>query len=71
MFNNSITSIVFKCLSNDDKYYDTTTVLRLHDVDDIEVGGVNLLTNTASVKQYTSDLCNWTIESKNNVSKIY
>lgn len=69
LFNNSITSIVFKCLSNDDKYYDTTTVLRLHDVDDIEVGGVNLLTNTASVKQYTSDLCNWTIESKNNVSK--
>lgn len=69
LFNNSITSIVFKCLSNDDKYYDTTTVLRLHDVDDIEFGGVNLLTNTASVKQYTSDLCNWTIESKNNVSK--
>lgn len=69
LFNNSITSIVFKCISNDTNYYDTATVLRLHDVDDIEFGGVNLLTNTASIKQHTAALCNWTIESKNNVAK--
>lgn len=69
LFNNSITSIVFKCISNDTNYYDTATVLRLHDVNDIEFGGVNLLTNTASIKQHTAALCNWTIESKNNVAK--
>ena len=69
LFNNSITSIVFRCISNDTNYYDTATVLRLHDVNGIEFGGVNLLTNTASIKQHTSALCNWTIESKNNVAK--
>lgn len=36
LYTNTITSIVFKCISNDPNYYDTCTISKLYDVVDIK-----------------------------------
>ena len=45
LYTDTITSITFKCISNNTSYYDTLTVIKLYDVTDIEVGGRNLILN--------------------------
>ena len=49
LYTDSITSITFKCISNNSAYYDTMTVLKLYDVTDIQVGGRNLLPYTKTL----------------------
>ena len=43
LYTESITSISFKCLSNDDKTYDTVSVVKIYDVTELEVGGRNYI----------------------------
>lgn len=50
LFTNSTTLIVFKAISLDDSYYDTTTISKFYDV--IDAGdGRNLLLNTSSYRE--------------------
>lgn len=43
LFTGSVTSLSFKCISNNATYFDVMTVLKLYDVTDIQIGGRNLL----------------------------
>ena len=52
LYTDTTTSITFKCISNDISYYDTLTVIKLYDVTDIEVGGRNLIADTALMKTW-------------------
>lgn len=38
LFTDSITSVIFKCVSSDSAVYDTITILKLYDVKDMEIG---------------------------------
>ena len=52
LYTDTTTSITFKCISNNILYYDTLTVIKLYDVTDIEVGGRNLIADTALMKTW-------------------
>ena len=43
LFTSTITSIVFKLVTNNTSYYDTVTIVKLNDVGDIEIGGRNYI----------------------------
>lgn len=43
LYTTSITSVSFKLITNDANIYDTTTVVKLYDVTDLEIGGRNLI----------------------------
>ncbi len=46
LFTDSITSICFKCITNNSTFYDVITLIRLYDVTDIQIGGRNLILNS-------------------------
>ena len=46
IYTEDITSITFRLNTNNDKFYDTITIIRLYDAEDIEIGTRNLLANT-------------------------
>ena len=50
LYTDSITTISFKCLSNDEAYYDIATITRLSDSGSEELGGVNLFVKSTSEK---------------------
>lgn len=52
LFTGSVTSLSFKCISNNATYFDVMTVLKLYDVTDIQIGGRNLLLHSG--KKITS-----------------
>lgn len=52
LFTESVTSLSFKCISNNATYFDVMTVLKLYDVTDIQIGGRNLLLHSG--KKITS-----------------
>lgn len=54
LFTDTVTSISFKCISNNSTYYDIMTVLKLYDVTDIEIGGTQILRGTNTVIELTS-----------------
>lgn len=60
LYTDSITSISFKCISNNTSYYDICTVVKLYDVTDIEIGGRNLVLNSKDFKTGSSL---WSINS--------
>ena len=45
LYTTSVTSVTFKLITNDSNIYDTTTVVKLYDVTDLEIGGANVLRN--------------------------
>ena len=45
LYTTSITSVTFKLITSDSNIYDTTTVVKLYDVTDLEIGGANVLRN--------------------------
>lgn len=47
LFTDSITTLSFKCISNNASYFDIMTIIKLYDVTDIQIGGRNLLMYTA------------------------
>ena len=51
LFTDTITSLVFKCLTNNSSFYDVMTVIRLYDVTDIKFGGRNLILNSKGDKK--------------------
>lgn len=53
-YTKDITSISFKCISNNAGYFDVVTVAKLYDVTDIEIGGRNLAEKT------NQGVTNWT-----------
>lgn len=53
-YTKDITSISFKCISNNAGYFDVVTVAKLYDVTDIEIGGRNLAEKT------NQGITNWT-----------
>lgn len=46
LFTDSITSICFKCITNNSTFYDVITLIRLYDVTNIQIGGRNLILNS-------------------------
>lgn len=53
LFTDKISSIPFKCLSNNTSYYDVMTIAKLYDPEDVEIGGRNLLLNSQTLSGYT------------------
>lgn len=49
LFTTSVSSIVFKLITNNSSYYDTMTVVKLNDVADLEIGGRNLVLGSSEV----------------------
>lgn len=52
LYTDTTTAITFKCISNNTSYYDTLTVIKLYDVTNIEIGGRNLIADTALMKTW-------------------
>ena len=46
LYTTSVTSVTFKLITSDSNIYDTTTVVKLYDVTDLEIGGTNLVLNS-------------------------
>lgn len=53
LFTDKISSIPFKCLSDNTSYYDVMTIAKLYDPEDVEIGGRNLLLNSQTLSGYT------------------
>lgn len=78
LYTDSITSISFKCISNNSSYYDICTVIKLYDVTDIEIGGRNLISYSKGNKKagfFTNFTVNeaygeFTLKSKKNWASI-
>ena len=45
LFTTSVSSIVFKLITNNSSYYDTMTVVKLNDIAELEIGGRNYIRN--------------------------
>lgn len=43
LYTDTVTSISFKCLSSNTSVYDTVSIIKIHDVVDLDIGGRNLL----------------------------
>ncbi|MDD3121934.1 MAG: hypothetical protein PHC62_00295 [Candidatus Izemoplasmatales bacterium] len=43
LFTTDLTTLSLKCISNNSSYFDIVTIMKLYDVTDIAIGGVNLL----------------------------
>lgn len=43
LYTTSVTSVTFKLITNDSNIYDTTTVVKLYDVTELEIGGRNYI----------------------------
>lgn len=56
LYTNSITSISFKCLSGLSTAYDVTSIVKIYDVTDIEVGGTNLIYNSG---EFDNEMTYW------------
>ena len=52
LFTDKISSIPFKCLSDNTSYYDVMTIAKLYDPEDVEIGGRNLLLNSQTLFDY-------------------
>ena len=52
LYTDTITSVSFKCISNNSSYYDVITVVKIYDVTDIEIGGTQLLRETKNMTGY-------------------
>lgn len=52
LYTDTITSVSFKCISNNSSYYDVITVVKIYDVTDIEIGGTQLLRETKNMTDY-------------------
>ncbi len=71
LYTDSVTSITFKCISNNSAYYDTMTVLKLYDVTDIQIGGRNLLHNSDDLSKWEQPGSNSScIKQSDNYYKI-
>lgn len=47
---NSTSFVTFRCSSNDSKYYDTCSIIKVYDTADLKVGGRNFILNSNFVK---------------------
>lgn len=54
LYTNSVTSISFRCNSNNNAIYDIVSIAKIYDVVDLQIGGRNLLKNTSSTYQNLS-----------------
>lgn len=61
LFTSTITSISFKCETEDDTVYNIITIAKLYDITELEIGGRNLILNSNFYNKFT----NW---GYNNVS---
>ena len=48
LFSDSVTTITFKCISNNSSIFDTITIVRVYDVTNLVIGGRNLLLETGN-----------------------
>lgn len=46
LFTDSITTLSFKCISNNSSYFDIMTIIKLYDITDIQIGGTQILRGT-------------------------
>lgn len=56
LYTSSITSISFKCLSGLATSYDVTSIVKIYDVTDIEIGGTNLIYNSG---EFDNEMTYW------------
>lgn len=54
LYTDSITTISFRCNSNNSAIYDIVSIAKIYDVVDLQIGGRNLLKNTSSTYQNLS-----------------
>lgn len=58
LFTDTITTVSFKCISNNASYYDIVTVLKLYDVTGLQIGGRNLIRNSNFAKGLNNPAAN-------------
>ena len=63
LFTTSVSSIVFKLVTNNSSYYDTITVVKLNDVGEIELGGKNLLKDSKKMVDRWTNEGNFTVDT--------
>lgn len=56
IFTSSVTAISFKLVTSDSTIYDTTTIVKIYDVTDLQIGGRNLVLNS----NFSKDMTFWT-----------
>lgn len=82
VFSDTVTCVTFKDISNDVNVYDTITIVKLYDVGELELGGVNLLpdskkmingwvNNNTFVVEETSNGFNKVTKEKTGETTIY
>lgn len=52
LYTDSITSVSFRCNSNNSSVYDIVSIAKIYDVVDIQIGGRNLLLDTGFINEY-------------------
>ena len=52
LYTDSVTSISFKCISNEPEYYDIVSIIKLTDYTDVEVGGRNYIRNSKNLSDF-------------------
>lgn len=62
LFTDAITTVSFKCISNNASYYDIVTVLKLYDVTGLQIGGRNLIANST----FENEGDKWTVNQSYN-----
>lgn len=62
LFTDTITTVSFKCISNNASYYDIITVLKLYDVTGLQIGGRNLIANST----FKNEGDKWTVNQSYN-----
>lgn len=62
LFTDTITTVSFKCISNNASYYDIVTVLKLYDVTGLQIGGRNLIANST----FENEGDKWTVNQSYN-----
>lgn len=55
LYTDSVTSISFKCVSNEPEYYDIVSIIKLTDVTDVEVGGRNYIRNSKNLSDFKNE----------------
>ena len=75
LFTDSVTSVVFKLVTDNASYYDTITVVKLKDVGEIELGGRNLLKDSKKLTNGWTNEGSFTVAttadtSYNKVTKL-
>lgn len=58
LYTKDITAVSFRCVSSNASVYDTTTIIKVYDVTDLQIGGRNLILKT---KQFTEGDEFWSI----------